>query len=341
MAENYYSTLGVERSASQEEIQKAYRKLARKYHPDLHADKDEKERESTKHKFQKVQQAYDILSEPEKRRMYDQFGEGFEQMRGAPHGAGPFGGGPFGGGPYGGPPFGTGPGGAPNGPSYEEFLRQMGAGGAGQAPSRGGGFGGFEDLLRKMGGFGGGRETAQASGEDLETEITIPFGVSVLGGTHQVSFQRRSGKVETVEVKIPSGIEPDKKIRLRGQGFPNPSGGPPGDLMVKVKIAPHPSYARTGLNLNVTVPISVKEAIAGAKILLKTPHGKISLSVPPGSSSGKSLRLRGMGIRTKDRSGDLIATLQIMIPKSVPAEDLKLLEQLRGNWDSPDRDCDW
>jgi DnaJ-class molecular chaperone len=111
--------------------------------------------------------------------------------------------------------------------------------------------------------------------------------------------------------------------------------------LVKVKVAPHPSYTRSGLNLNINVPISVKEAAAGAKILLKTPHGKISLSVPPGSSSGKSLRLRGMGIRTKDRSGDLIATLQIMIPRSVIPEDQKLLEQLSADWDAPDRDCDW
>jgi DnaJ-class molecular chaperone len=337
MAENYYATLGVERSATQEEIQKAYRKLARKYHPDLHADKGEKEREQAKQKFQKVQQAYDVLSEPEKRQMYDQFGEGFAQFRGAPHGAGPFGGR---GGPYAG-------GGTPNGPTFEEFMRQMGGGAAGQTPPRGGsgGFGGFEELLRRMGGFGAGaaepRTTATTQGEDIETEITIPFAVSVLGGTHQVNFQRKSGKLETVDIKIPGGIEPGKKIRLRGQGYPNPSGGPPGDLLVKVNVAQHPNYTRTGLNLNVSVPISIKEAALGAKILLKTPHGKIALSVPPGSSSGKLLRLRGMGIRAKNQSGDLIATLQIVIPKEVRPEELKLLEQLGENWQTPDRNCDW
>lgn len=332
MAQDYYSTLGVARTASIEDIQKAYRKLARKYHPDLHADKDEKERERAKQQFQRVQQAYDVLSEPEKRQMYDQFGEGFEQMRGAPYGAGPFGGGPFGGG-----------GGQSNGPSFEEFMRQMGGG---QASPRGGGGGGFEEFLRRMGGFGmGGRETAAPAsgrGEDLEQEITIPFAVSVLGGTHQVSFQKQSGKVETIEVKIPAGIENEKKIRLRGQGYPSPGGGTPGDLLVKVKVAPHPHYTRSGLNLNVEVPISVKEAAQGAKILIKTPHGKISLAVPPGSSSGKSLRLKGMGIRAKDRSGDLLATLQIVIPKEISMQDTELLEKLSSSWDVSNRSSsDW
>jgi DnaJ-class molecular chaperone len=336
MAENYYSTLGVPRNASQDEIQKAYRKLARKYHPDLHADKDDKEREKAKQQFQRVQQAYDILSEPEKRQMYDQFGEGFQQMRGAP---------PYGSSPFSGDPIGAG-GSQTNGPSFEDFLRQMG--GAGQMPPRGGtgAGGGFEEFLRRMGGFGmGGRESASPAsnrGEDIEQEITIPFAVSVLGGTHQVSIQKQSGKVETIDVKIPAGIEHDKKIRLRGQGFPSPIGGSPGDLLVKVKVAPHPNYTRAGLNLNVDVPISVKEAALGAKILLKTPHGKISLSVPPGSSSGKSLRLKGMGIRTKDRSGDLIATLQIVIPKNIDPGDAELLSNLSANWEVSNRStCDW
>jgi DnaJ-class molecular chaperone len=223
-------------------------------------------------------------------------------------------------------------------------------GGGAQAPPRGGGGGGggggFEEFLRRMGGFGmGGRESAPAGGsrgEDIEQEITIPFAVCVLGGTHQVSFQKQSGKVETIEVKIPAGIESDKKIRLRGQGYPSPTGGTPGDLLVKVKVAPHPNYTRNGLNLNVDVPISIKEAVQGAKILIKTPHGKISLVVPAGSSSGKSLRLKGMGIRAKDKSGDLIATLQIAIPKDIDSKDIELLEKLSSKWEVPNRaSSDW
>jgi DnaJ-class molecular chaperone len=135
-----------------------------------------------------------------------------------------------------------------------------------------------------------------------------------------------------MEVKVPAGIEPGKKIRLRGQGQTGAGGGPRGDLLIKVHVAPHPSYTRKGLNLQVTVPITVIEAAEGAKIELPTPHGKVSLKVPPGSSSGKSLRLKGMGIKEKDRSGDLLATLQISVPSEVSADDLNVLKQLGDRW---------
>lgn len=344
MTDDYYQILGVARSATSQEIQKAYRKLARKYHPDLHADSDEKQREEAKQKFQKVQQAYDVLSEPEKRQMYDQFGENFDQVRAGGY-QGPFGGAgePFSGYPGGGYTTQT------DAASFDEFLRQMGMGGEPGGGSRSGGRG-FEEILRQMGGFG--RRSAGPSsqtsgqpsrkGEDREAEITIPFAISVLGGSHQVQFQRASGKVDTLEVKIPAGIEPDQKIRLRGQGQPSPSGGPPGDLLVKVKIAPHPVYSRSGLNLNLMLPISIAEAVLGAKVSLRTPHGNLTLTVPPASSGGKQLRLKGMGIRTKDKSGDLIATLQIVIPKTVSDSDKELLNQLSGDWKTANRDaCQW
>lgn len=341
MSDDYYKILGVSRSATQEEIQKAYRKLARKYHPDLHANSDEKERENAKQNFQKVQQAYDVLGEPEKRQMYDQFGENFEQVRGGGY-QGPFGGyqGPFGG--HGGGPGST----QMEGAAFEDFLRQMGMEPEQPTAQRGGG---FEEILRQMGGFGrrSGDGPKQGSrtgnkGNDRETEITIPFAIAVLGGNHQVQFQRPNGKIETLEVKIPAGIEQDQKIRLRGQGHPSQAGGPPGDLIVKVKVAPHPKYTRTGLNLNLTLPISITEAALGAKISLKTPHGTITLSVPPGSSGGKPLRLKGMGVRTKDKSGDLIATLQIVIPQKISDADKNLLGQLSSDWNEPNRDnCHW
>lgn len=307
--EDYYDVLGVSRSASEEEIQKAYRKLARKYHPDLHVDADQKERERAKQQFQKVQQAYDVLSDSEKRQMYDQLGPDFEKM----------GGNPFGGG-RGGNPFGGGAGGID--------LSQLFGGGGG---------GGFEDILRQMGGGGmggraGGGQPRAAAGRTVEQEITIPFSTAVLGGKHQVSLSRSSGKVDHIDVTIPAGIEGGKKIRLRGQGHPGSGGGPAGDLIIKVNIAPHPVYTRKGLNLLVTVPVSVIEAAEGAKIDLPTPHGTVSLTVPRGSSSGKSLRLKGMGVKAKDRSGDLIATLQVHLPSEISEQDLKLLNQLSDSW---------
>ena len=298
MAEDYYKILGVPRSADADAIQKAYRKLARKFHPDLHADKSEKEREQVKQQFQKVQQAYDVLSDANKRAMYDQFGDGYEQMSGA-------GGNPFGGRP----PFGPGgPGPGPGGNPFGNIdLSQIFGGGEGG--------GGFEDILRQMGGMGGkpgsqkkkkGKRTnSKQKGNDIEQEITIPFAVAVLGGNHQLQITRANGTPESIEVKIPAGIESLKKIRLRGQGHPSPNGGPHGDLKIKVKVAPHPQYTRTGLNLSITVPITLLEAAEGARIDLPTPHGTVSLTVPKGSSGGKSLRLKGMGIRTKKNFGRL------------------------------------
>ena len=297
--DDYYNLLGVSRGSTDEEIQKAYRKLARKYHPDLHADKDEKEKERAKQKFQQVQQAYDVLSDPHKRQMYYRMRPGFEQMGG---GGNPFGGGQFG------------PGGID--------LSQIFGGG-------GGGGGGFEDIFRQMG--GGGRPPgpqAPPKGTDAEQEITVPFATAVLGGQHQVSLQRRNGKVDRIDVKIPAGIEANKKIRLRGQGNAGGNGGPRGDLMITVKIAQHPNYSRKGLNLNVSVPISLIEAVEGAKIDIPTPHGTVSIKVPPNTSSGKALRLKGMGIKSQGRSGDLIATLQIAVPEQVSATDIELLKQL-------------
>ena len=305
--EDYYKILGVSKDASADEIQKAYRKLARKFHPDLHADKEEKDREKAKQQFQKVQQAYDVLSDEKKRQMYD-MGPSFGQAGG---------GNPFGG--AGGNPFGGGAGGID--------LSQMFGGG--------GGGGGFEDILRQMGGGGGpmgGRQQAPPRrGSDIEKEITIPFATSVVGGQHQVSLQRTKSKVDKIDVKIPAGIESGKKIRLRGQG--QSSGGPAGDLLITVKIAPHPNYARKGLNLQISIPITLREAAEGATIDLPTPHGTVALKVPAGTSSGKSLRLKGMGVKAPSKSGDLIATLQIAIPKEIPTSDTEKLSELSEAWE--------
>ena len=313
MAEDYYKLLGVARSASSDEIQKSYRKQARKFHPDLHADKDEKEKKRVLQKFQKIQQAYETLSDPKKRKMYDQFGSNYEQM-----GAG--GGNPFGGG--GGNPFG--------GAGGIDLSSLFGGGGAG----------GFEDMFRQMGGGGpggpggpGGRSKPPAKGSDVEQEITVPFAVAVKGGKHQLGISR-NGKSEKLDVSIPAGIESGKKVRLRGQGNPGPA--QPGDMLVTVKVAGHPVYARKGLNLSVDVPITILEAVQGAKIDLPTPHGTLVLTVPAGTSSGKTLRLKGMGIKAKDRSGDLLVTLQIGVPQETTEQDLETLKQLSATWTSED-----
>ena len=319
MAEDYYELLQVSRTASADEIQKAYRKLARKYHPDLHADKSDKEKEQAKQNFQKIQQAYDVLNDPKKREMYDQFGPGFESVGG---GAGPN---PF----AGANPFGN----------MDIDLSQIfgAAGGSGSTGGQNTG-GGFENLFRHFGGMGGGpgAKTQQpVAGKDVEQEITVPFNTAVLGGEHQLSLQRRDGKVDTIKVKIPAGIEDLKKIRLRGQGEIGGPGGKRGDLLIKVRVAKHPVYLRDGENLKITVPVTLKEAIFGAKVDVPTPKGTVAVTVPERSNNGKTLRLKGLGIQTKTRTGDLLVRLQIHIPDEISDDDAKILSSLSADWEDP------
>lgn len=311
MAEDYYKVLEVSRSASADEIQKSYRRLARKFHPDLHT--DEKEKERAKQRFQQVQAAYDVLSDPEKREMYDRYGENFQQM---PQGN------PFGGG-----------GGGPGGMEID-FSQIFGGGG-------GGGGGAFEQIFRQFGGgaAGGGqrRRGPQPFQEpvdlDLEQEITVPFSVAVQGGEHRLSLTR-GGKSETLSVKIPKGIESGKKIRLRRQGQIG-AGGQQGDLLVTIKVAPHPCYTRSGNNLQVKLPITLKEALLGTKVDLPTPHGTITVTVPPGSSSGRVLRLKGMGVHD-DSKGDLLAEIEIIVPDQISESDRAALVELLDRLQQPD-----
>ncbi|MEZ6094638.1 MAG: DnaJ C-terminal domain-containing protein [Pirellulaceae bacterium] len=333
--EDYYKTLDVPRSATQAEIQKAYRKLAKKYHPDLHEDKDK-----AKQQFQKIQAAYDVLGDEEKRKLYDQFGPQFEQMKGA--GAGPFGGG-YGGGQN---PFGGG--------GMEIDLGDLFGRGGGGASGRGGG-GGFEDIFRYFGGgAGGGRApggrspgAGQAPPQPEEQldhvmDITVPFAAAVSGGEHRVTLDRGAGKTETLTAKIPAGIASGQRIRLREQGHSG-RGGKRGDLYLRVNVAPHPFYRRHGLHLMVTLPVTIMEALLGTKVDLPTPHGTVTLTVPAGSNSGRVLRLKGMGIKTAKGDGDLMAELEIIVPDQLSNDKKKQIRDcLEGiETKNPRSDLSW
>ncbi len=315
MAADYYATLGVARTASDDEIRRAYRDLARKYHPDLHPDDA-----GAKKQFQEVQQAFEVLNDPKKREQYDRFGPGFESMRGGPAG-----------------PTGGGPGGAP----FEFDINDIFGGGAG---AQGGG--GFADLFRH---FSGGRREATRHtvppqrGTDIKHEITVPFATAVLGGEAAISIQRAGGKVETLQVRVPAGIEDGKRIRLRGQGNPSGRGGEDGDILLTVHIAPHPVFRRSGTRLDVTVPITLAEAIEGAKIDVPTPHGTVSLAVPPGTSGGKKLRLKGQGIRPANKpAGDLLVELQIVLPTGLSPEDQATIARIaRRSGEDARREVRW
>jgi DnaJ-class molecular chaperone len=323
MAEDYYKTLKVDRNASQEDIQKAYRKLARKYHPDMNPDD-----KAAKEKFQQIQQAYDVLNDTKKRRMYDQYGSGFESMGGGP-----------GGGPRPGwQPFTGGQGGYQDIDFSQIFGGQGGAAGAGS----------FEDILQQFAGGGAGgrrprRQPTRTPGADLHHDLHIPFNTSITGGQAQLSVRRASGKVETITVKIPQGIENGKKIRLRGQGEPSSNGGPPGDLLITVYVAKHPFFGRRGNDLEVSVPITLAEAAMGAKIDVPTPKGRITLTIPPGTSSGRRLRLKGMGAPTASGShGDLYAEMQIVLPESLDEESQAAIRQLDERYPlEPRADLKW
>jgi len=310
MADDYYKVLGVSRTASAEEIQKSYRKLAAKCHPDMNPDDVQ-----AKKRFQELQKAYEVLGDPEKRKLYDQFGPGFEQMggfRGGPTGAG-----------GGGNPF--------EGMDFEQVLR---GGGGGQAFPFGDN---FNDILQQFmggaagagGGGGGGRRrrSAGAKGSDLEANAEIPFATSILGGAVELHLQRE-GKSENVSVRIPPGVESGKKIRLRGKGMPGANGSP-GDLLVTLHILPHPHFKRHGDNLELKLPVTLAEAALGAKVDVPTPAGIVSLKIPAGSSSGKRLRVKGQGVKKMDgTSGDLFVELHIKLPDLIDAASEELIRKL-------------
>jgi DnaJ-class molecular chaperone len=312
MATDYYSTLGVSRAASQEEIQKAYRKLARQYHPDKNPDDA-----SAKKKFQEVQAAFDVLSDTEKRKRYDQFGSDYESV-----GAG-------GGGPRNWRYTTTG------GPQTYPFdIDDLFGGGAGAEG------GGFADLFKQFNRGRGARPSAGAAarGADLKHELTVPFATAVLGGEAALSVQRQSGNLETIRVKIPAGIDDGKKIRLRGQGEPGIAGAPAGDILLTIHVSQHPYFRRTGNRLDVRVPVSLAEAALGAKVDVPTPQGTISLTIPPNTSSGKRLRIKGHGVRPANLpAGDLFAEIQIVLPDGLSAEDRQTLADISGRYSQQPR----
>jgi DnaJ-class molecular chaperone len=300
MAADYYETLGVKRDASEEEIKKAYRKLARQYHPDRNP--GDKQAEA---KFKEVQKAYDVLSDKKKRTQYDQFGE-----------AGPEGGFP-----------GYGPGGT-------TFRWETGDG-SGIDPSDL-----FNQIFGGMGGMGGtggtagrrGRGTrsrrAEPAAEPYETEVSIPFITAALGGSIDLRINDRE-----LTVKIPAGIEEGKKLRLQGQA---PGGG---DLSVVIHIQPHPYFRREGNNIILEVPLSVAEAVLGTRVDVPTLDGtRLTVKVPPGTSCGSRLRLRGKGIN----EGDQYIEIKVIVPAPANDRSRELIEEFaRLNPQNPRAGLPW
>jgi curved DNA-binding protein len=316
VARDYYEVLGVPRTASAEELQQAFRRLARQYHPDVNKDPGAEER------FKEVNEAYQVLSDPETRARYDRFGPAFRQMpEGAEREAAGAGAGGF-------RARGSRAGGRRGGRVYVDD------GGEGVFVGEGFGddFGGI-DLDDLFGGMFGGRGArgprgGPIPGADQEAEIELTVEEAFSGGRRWVSLAGPDGQ-RSYEVTIPPGVTDGQRIRLAGQGGRGAGGAGAGDLYLIVRIAPHPRYRLEGRDLHVELRVTPWEAALGATVPVDTPSGEVKVKVPAGSSSGRRLRLRGQGMpNPKGQPGDLFAEVRIMVPKRLNRRERELFEEL-------------
>lgn len=304
--------LGVARGASPEEIKRAYRKLAKEYHPDRNPGNA-----AAEGNFKEVQQAYGVLSDKEKREKYDQFG-------GAAVGE-------WHTGPSGQRVYQWGPGSAVSADDLEDLFGAFGTGG-----DRGSI---FEQIFGHRGGRGArvtehGRRAgpAQVRGADEEFPIQLTFEQAVKGMTVAIRLSSgRNGKESSLEVKIPPGVEDGQKIRLKGRGQPSPTGGDPGDLFLVCQVEPHPVFRREGADIFVDAPVSVTDAVLGGKIEVPSLDGQTVVHVPAGTAGGTKLRLRHRGVKLPSRAdpGDQYVVIQIVPKTDLSAEEEKLYQQLR------------
>jgi curved DNA-binding protein len=304
---DFYQTLGVSRDVSAEDLQRAFRKLARTYHPDINKSPDAEER------FKAISEAYDVLSDPEQRRRYDAFGPDFRQV--------------------------------PPDVDAQTWARARAAGATGDRRSRAragrGGPGRAEDVFSSWGSTGTAQDIDLDSlfggifagrygggpvpGADQEAEIELTVEEAFTGGRRAITLP--GGR--TLQVTIPPGVTDGQRIRLAGQGGHGDAGGAAGDLYLTVRLAPHPRYRVTGRDVTVVLPLAPWEAALGASVAIDVPGGEAKLRVPPGTSSGRRLRLRGRGLpNTKGRPGDLYAEARIMVPAKLTDAERRLFEEL-------------
>ncbi|NLS09325.1 DnaJ domain-containing protein [Nesterenkonia sp. MY13] len=292
LEKDFYEVLGVSKDASDEEIKKAYRKLARTYHPDKNPGDAAAEQ-----KFKDISEAHTVLSDPEQRQQYD-------AVRAMGSGA------RFSGSP------GEGSGG------FEDLFG--GLFGQGGSPGTGGGRfgGGFEDIFGGMGDrFGGRFGGSPAKGADRTAKTTISFKGAVRGTT--IGLREPNGNV--IDVRVPAGVKEGQKVRVKGKG--QPSAGGAGDLLVEVSVQDHPFYERIDDNIRIHLPVSLDEAVLGATVEVPTVHGEtVKIRIPAGSSSGKTLRLKGHGIRRKNSSGDMLVVLDIVVPEDLNEEAIEAVK---------------
>jgi curved DNA-binding protein len=316
VARDYYDVLGVSRDAGPDELQQAYRRLARANHPDVNRDPGAEER------FKEVNEAYHVLSDPSLRKRYDRFGDDFRQV----------------------PEdweerVGAGAGGSRRrtGPGRRDAWSTGGDEGADFGGGYGGGFGGvdIEDLL---GGIFGGRGRGRAgpvAGADQEAELPLTVEEAYRGGRRQITLNGPEGP-RTYTVTIPPGVTDGRRIRLAGEGGRGMGDGPPGDLYLVVRLLPHPRFRVRGKDITVDLRLAPWEAALGATVPVATPGGETKVTVPPGTSTGRRLRLSGEGMPDPGgRPGDLYAEVTIMVPSRLTARERQLFSELAevSTWD--------
>ncbi|TYO98996.1 curved DNA-binding protein [Geothermobacter ehrlichii] len=292
MAKDYYAALGLDKNASADEIKKAYRKLAVKYHPDKNpGDKKAEER------FKEISEAYAVLSDPEKKRQYDQFGDAAFHQRFSQEDI-----------------F--------RGTDFNEIFREFGFGG------------GIEDIFGSLFGdrqgsffHGGGRQVVR--GQDYVLKLDIPFRMAVEGGERRVRFRGDQG-TEEVQVRIPPGVEEGQRLRVAGRGGHSPGGGPRGDLLLDIHIEPDPVFTRQGRDLYVDVYVPFSGICLGTSVDIPTLSGTRRVKIKPGTRSGTKVRLKGFGVNGRNGdSGDLYAVIRVEVPASLTPQQQELLEKLR------------
>lgn len=288
MASDLYKELGVSKGASADEIKKVYKKLASQLHPDKNPGDQKVEA-----RFKAVNRAYQVLHDPEKRRLYDEFGE--ESLREGFNAAATR--------------------------AYRNAAQAAGArrargGGVNFEDLGGAGGGGFGDLLGELFGGGGARggrrgNAVGAKGSDVASEVAIDFVSAIRGAELRLRLQDGG---DEVTVRVPPGAGEGDKVRVAGHGAPSMMGGPPGDLVISVRVNPHPYFERDGLDLYLNLPITVAEAHRGAKVRVPTPDGPVTLSVPKHAQSGQELRLKGKGVKRGQKQGDLYVRFMVKLP---------------------------
>ncbi len=311
---DYYQVLGIGRDATEAEVKKAFRRLARKFHPDVAEDKA-----TAEERFKEINEAYEVLSDPEKRKKYDLLGENWNRQGGPPPGGG--GAGWSGGGEM------------PEGFEFEfggtgfsDFFEQYfsGAGARRSSPYGGGGAGGF-----------GGAARGARRGQDIEGDLMVTLEEAFAGSMRSISLRKadpRTGQTSTdeVQVRIPAGIGEGQRLRVPGHGAEGAGGGPDGDLYLRVRLAAHPDFRVKGHDLYRSLVLAPWEAVLGTTLSISIPGGKsVQLKIPAGTSSEDQLRMRGYGLPKKNAPGDLYVEISIGTPPSVTSDERALWEKLR------------